>query len=67
MNEIFKRSGLSKEELCRTFNMGLGMVMATSQPDRVLELLNAEKEQAFIIGQAQAGEGRVWIDGETSL
>lgn len=54
---IEKRSGLSKKELYKTFNMGMGLVMTTDQPEKVLELLG--KEKAWTIGTVTEGNGKV--------
>ncbi|MEQ3635902.1 phosphoribosylformylglycinamidine cyclo-ligase [Alcanivorax sp.] len=54
-------------EMYRTFNCGVGMVIAipASHVDNALALLEAEGENAFLIGEIQAGDGQpdVVLDG----
>ncbi len=54
-------------EMYRTFNCGVGMVIAVpaSHVDDALALLEAEGENAFLIGEIQAGDGEpdVVLDG----
>lgn len=54
-------------EMYRTFNCGVGMVIAVpaSHVDNALALLEAEGESAFLIGEIQAGDGQpdVVLDG----
>lgn len=56
---IKERSGLSKEKLYNTFNMGIGMVFCVdpSIADGVTAELNALGEQAYIIGETVKGAG----------
>jgi len=51
---IKKSSGLSTEELCQTFNMGLGMVIAVSPKNAkaVLKSVTQAGEKAWVVGQA---------------
>ena len=46
-------------EMYRTFNCGVGMVIAVpaDQVDATLALMEAESEVAFLMGEIQAGEG----------
>mgnify|MGYP001081052806 FL=1 len=57
--ELRARCQLDTRELYRTFNMGIGFVIATPAPDRVLALLAATGEHAQMIGQAEPGAGVV--------
>lgn len=54
-------------EMYRTFNCGVGMVIAVpaSHVDDALALLESEGENAFLIGEIQAGDGEpdVVLDG----
>ena len=59
---IMSRSGLSLRELCRTFNMGIGMVVATDNPQEAIELLG--RDNIVHLGGTVEGEGRVWVNGE---
>jgi phosphoribosylformylglycinamidine cyclo-ligase len=61
MVEIMERTGLTKLELCHTFNMGLGMVLATDKPDLALEILKSRGEKAWIVGQVIKGAGELRI------
>ncbi|MBK26233.1 MAG: phosphoribosylformylglycinamidine cyclo-ligase [Halobacteriovorax sp.] len=54
---LAKRSGLENPELYRTFNMGLGLVFTTDQPEKVLNLLGEEK--AWRLGTVEPGNGKV--------
>lgn len=57
MNTIIERSGLSKESLYETFNMGIGLVIAVSNPDKLLQELSAMDEKAMILGKVTSNEG----------
>ncbi len=59
MKYICRKSGLSQDELYHTFNMGIGMVLATSAPDSVLEHLRAHGQVAHLLGTVRPGQGRV--------
>lgn len=48
MNEIIKRSGLEKEDLYETWNMGVGLVIACADPDR---LMNSLDEKCMVLGK----------------
>ena len=50
MKTICQMSGLSDIELFKTFNMGVGFVVATDQPDLVIKELKVLGEEAFILG-----------------
>ncbi|MAH17875.1 MAG: phosphoribosylformylglycinamidine cyclo-ligase [Euryarchaeota archaeon] len=54
-----RKGDIASAEMYRTFNMGLGMVVAvaTEDVDRALELLAREGETAQLIGHVAAGEG----------
>ena len=55
---------ISDEELLRTFNCGLGMVVvvAPEQASAVLDVLNRHGEQSFIVGKICTGSRGVVID-----
>jgi phosphoribosylformylglycinamidine cyclo-ligase len=61
MVEVMERTGLNKIELCHTFNMGIGMVLATNKPEEALEALKIRGEKAWIIGQVIQGTGEIHI------
>ena len=45
-----KRSALSKDELYKTFNMGVGMAVVTSQPQEIIQLVREMGIPAWRIG-----------------
>ncbi len=61
--EIFgllaERSGLGKNELYNTFNMGIGMVAAVKKADADKFVARAAElgEKAYVIGETVSGEG----------
>lgn len=56
---MWKKSGMTKEEIYNTFNMGIGMVLAVDKEiaNDVLAHLNSLGEKAYIIGSVEKGEG----------
>ncbi|HRI75713.1 MAG TPA: phosphoribosylformylglycinamidine cyclo-ligase [Alphaproteobacteria bacterium] len=62
--EIARRSQLPRAELYQTFNMGIGFVMATRQPDALLSRLSAAGERFWRIGHVARGAGRVIVTGK---
>lgn len=58
-NMVKTLSGLGKQELYNTFNMGIGMVIAVDKADadKTVRLLNGYGEKAFVIGEAVKGGG----------
>lgn len=64
MKFIIKRSGLSLPELQRTFNMGLGLVLATSYPNQVLEYLKEKELKGYLLGSVRRGQGQVFFQGK---
>ena len=60
---IQKEGNISDEEMFKTFNMGIGMIIAVdkSNVNEALEILNAEKQEAYIIGELKKGEKSVEI------
>jgi len=54
-----EKGKLDTEEMYHVFNMGIGMVLAVSRDDadRALACLNAQGEDAQIIGEIVSGEG----------
>lgn len=61
MVEVMERTGLNKIDLCHTFNMGIGMVLATDRPEVALEVLHKRGERAWVLGQVTPGTGEVHI------
>ncbi len=64
---VCRAARLDEVEALKTFNMGLGMVLAV-RPDKaeqVLSLLEAEGEDAFVVGRVIPGSGEVtYVDQE---
>jgi phosphoribosylformylglycinamidine cyclo-ligase len=54
------QGGIAESEMLRTFNCGLGMVVcvAAADADNTLALLNERGEQAWVLGEIQATEGK---------
>lgn len=61
MNEIIKRSGLSKAELYETWNMGIGLVIACENPEMLMKDITAMDERCMIIGKVTKGEGSITL------
>jgi len=64
MKIICEMSGLTQLELYKTFNMGVGFVIATDQPHKVLEFLKIQNQLAYKIGLITQGTGQVFLQGE---
>ncbi len=58
---IQKTGGVAPEEMNRTFNMGIGMVLVApaAQADAVVADLAAAGEKAYLIGQVEEGKAQV--------
>ena len=56
-----KEGNISEHDMFNTFNMGIGMAVCVDKADaaKTVEILNANGEQAFIIGETVAGDGEV--------
>lgn len=56
---IQKTGSIPERDMFNTFNMGVGMcvVVAKEDAERALEILHANGEEAYIIGEVIAGEG----------
>ncbi len=61
--DLIKSAGIETREMQRTFNMGLGMLIAMSadQADASLRLLNAAGYTAQVVGGLAAGTGQLKI------
>lgn len=60
-HEMEKRSGLDAPELYTTFNMGIGMALATAAPDAVTDHLKKIGEKYAVIGEIKKGDGKVRV------
>ncbi len=62
MKEVCDLSGLDSVELHRTFNMGVGMVVATNNPEMIIAELERLGEKAFVLGNVTNGSGKIFLD-----
>ena len=60
---IQKLGKVDQDEMYKTFNMGLGMILVVSakSADSVVKFLAKEKEKAYIIGEIGKGKQEVII------
>jgi phosphoribosylformylglycinamidine cyclo-ligase len=63
MKNICELSGLDQVELHRTFNMGVGMAVATNNPDEIIKKLAELGEKAFLLGNVTKGTGKIFLNG----
>ena len=56
---IAERGGIPERDMFNTFNMGVGMsvVVSKNDADRALDMLRANGEKAYIMGEIVRGEG----------
>ena len=61
--EIQRVGEIPERDMFNTFNMGVGMIAIVSkeEADKALEVLKAAGEDAYIIGEVQAGEKNIEI------
>jgi phosphoribosylformylglycinamidine cyclo-ligase len=61
---IAEKCGVPDEELYQVFNMGIGMVaiVAADQADAALKFINAQKHQAWRIGEVVKGRGEARME-----
>ena len=64
MNMVCRLSGLDEIELHRTFNMGVGMVIATNDPNDIILKLEELGEKAYLLGNVTKGNGKIFLDDE---
>jgi phosphoribosylformylglycinamidine cyclo-ligase len=55
---IQARGGVAEEEMFRTFNMGLGIVLVVAPPDA--DAVRSAVPEAWVVGEVVAGRGVVW-------
>lgn len=60
---IAKRGNISERDMFNTFNMGVGMcvVVAKDDSDRALEILRANGEDAYVIGEIVESDEKITI------
>ena len=58
---IAKTGGISERDMFNTFNMGVGMsiVVAKKDADKALEILTAEGEEPYVIGEIVKGQSKI--------
>ncbi len=58
---IARTGGIPERDMFNTFNMGVGMsvVAAAEDAQRALEILRANGEDAYVIGEITEGEEKV--------
>ena len=61
---IQKVGGIDERDMFNTFNMGVGMsvVVAKEDAERAVEILNANGENAYIIGQIIASDDKIILE-----
>jgi len=64
MQTVCQMSGLTELELHKTFNMGVGFVIATDKPEQVMQMLHEQGEKSFVLGSVKSGMGQVFLKGE---
>ena len=62
-NLIAERGGISEHDMFNTFNMGVGMsvVVAKEDAEKALEILKAQGEDAYVIGEIIKSEEKITI------
>lgn len=61
MKAVCDMSGLTQLELHKTFNMGVGFVIATDRPEQVMMALHEHGEKTFVLGTVKQGTGKVFL------
>jgi phosphoribosylformylglycinamidine cyclo-ligase len=59
--ELVSRSSLDDVELYQAFNMGMGMVLATANPEKIAAHLNNIQQPFRVIGHVAKGTGQVIV------
>ena len=61
---IAKTGNIPERDMFNTYNMGVGMsvVVAKEDADKALEILRANGEDAYVIGEIVAGDDKIIID-----
>ena len=63
-NLIMESGNISERDMFNTFNMGVGMsvVVAKEDADRALEILRANGEDAYLIGEIIESEEKIILE-----
>jgi len=64
---LSERSGLSLNELYRTFNMGVGFMIITDNPEIANTLLKEKNENHWVLGKVIKGSGKVFLSSNESV
>ncbi len=66
--EVFKEimKHVPCEEMYKTFNMGIGMIVVTDKPHETIDFFKSEGLDAWLVGELEEGEG-VYIEGECKV
>ena len=61
---IAKTGNIPERDMFNTYNMGVGMsvVVAKEDADKALEILKANGEDAYVIGEIVAGDEKIIIE-----
>lgn len=59
--DLISEAGVAKEEMLRTFNMGIGLVVVISkeEAEAVMSCLSSNGERSYLIGEVVEGKGEV--------
>lgn len=59
--DLIAEAGVAREEMLRTFNMGIGLVAVVSEEEAeaVMSFLRANGERSYLIGEVMEGKGEV--------
>lgn len=61
---IAKAGNVSERDMYNTYNMGVGMsvIVPAAEADKALEVLHANGEDAYVIGEIIAGDDKIQLD-----
>ena len=61
---IAKQGNISERDMFNTFNMGVGMsiVVAKEDADKALEILRANGEDPYVIGEIIASDSKIILE-----
>lgn len=58
---LAERSGLSDEELYKTFNMGIGLAIITDDEKTLMSMIEKSGNTAYLLGKVVKGKGNVFL------